>query len=160
MGNVDGNLTYFENTGTSTAPVFVARTGSANPFDAIDAGWRTAPALGDIDGDGTLRPRPSIDKLRTTARFVSLAGDLDLVVGQDGNLNYVENTGTSTAPKFVRPTGSANPFDGIFGGGSSTPALADLDNDGTLRPCPSIDKLRFHVLRRSQATWTSSWARI
>ena len=62
VGNDDGfALTYFENTGTSTAPVFVARTGSANPFDAIDAGWRTAPALGDIDGDGTLRPRPSID---------------------------------------------------------------------------------------------------
>jgi hypothetical protein len=55
-------------------------------------------------------------------------------VYQDGKLNYVENTGTSTAPKFVRPTGSANPFDGIFGGGSSTPALADLDNDGMAPP--------------------------
>jgi hypothetical protein len=86
VGDQDGLLHYIENTGTSTAPVFVQRTGSANPFDgidvgwdskpalgdldgdgtlidAIDAGWRTAPALGDIDGDGTLRPRPSIDML-------------------------------------------------------------------------------------------------
>ena len=54
-------LNYIENTGTSTAPAFVLRTGSANPFDAIDVGDEGAPALGNIDGDGTLRPRPSID---------------------------------------------------------------------------------------------------
>ena len=54
-----------ENTGASTVPVFVQRTGSANPFDGIivgiDVGRYSAPALGDLDGDGTLRPRPSID---------------------------------------------------------------------------------------------------
>ena len=58
-GDESDLLTYMENTGTSTAPVFVARTGSANPFDSMDVG-RT-PALGDLDGDGTLRPRLSID---------------------------------------------------------------------------------------------------
>ena len=85
-----------------------------------------------------------------------LAGDLDLVVGAgDGSLNYIENTGTSTAPVFVQRTGSANPFDGIKSGELSAPALADLDGDGTLRPRPSIDKLRPHVLRLAQATWTS-----
>ena len=31
------------------------------PFDGIDVGWDSAPALGDFDNDGTLRPRPSID---------------------------------------------------------------------------------------------------
>ena len=58
-------LNYVENIGTSTAPVFVQRTGSANPFDGIDLGENEniAPALADFDGDGTLRPRPSIDKL-------------------------------------------------------------------------------------------------
>ena len=62
MGNyLDGSLNYVENTGTSTAPAFVQRTGSANPFDGIDVGWESAPALADLDGDGTLRPRPSID---------------------------------------------------------------------------------------------------
>ena len=59
--NEDGLLNYMENTGTSTAPVFVARTGSANPFDGVDVGMDSAPALGDFDGDGTLRPRPSIN---------------------------------------------------------------------------------------------------
>ena len=63
VGNYDGELIYVENTGTSTAPVFVQRTGGANPFDAIDAGWRTAPALGDLDNDGTLIQCPSIHKL-------------------------------------------------------------------------------------------------
>ncbi len=71
---------------------------------------------------------------------MSLAGDLDLVVGNyDGNLNYMENTGTSTAPAFVLRPGSASPFDGIDVGSRIAPALADFDNDGTLRPRPSID---------------------
>ena len=71
---------------------------------------------------------------------MSLAGDFDLVVGnQTGSLTYIENTGTTTAPVFVQRTGTANPFDGIDVGGYSTPALADFDNDGTLRPRPSID---------------------
>ena len=63
MGNEDGLLNYIENTGTSTAPVFVVRTGSANRFDGIDVGYLSAPALGDLDNDGTLSPRPSIHKL-------------------------------------------------------------------------------------------------
>jgi len=74
--------------------------------------------------------------------FVACAGDLDLVVGDgDGLLNYIENTGTSTAPVFVPRTGSANPFNGIDFGEYSAPALGDLDNDGTLSPRPSIHKL-------------------
>ena len=76
-----------------------------------------------------------------TARFVSPAGDLDLLVGEwdGGKLNYMENTGTSMAPVFVARTGSANIFDGIDVGSFSRPALGDLDGDGTLRPRPSID---------------------
>jgi hypothetical protein len=87
---------------------------------------------------------------------VSLAGDLDLVVGDiTGALIYAENTGTSTAPAFVVRSGSANPFDGIDVGSASEFALGDVDGDGTLRPRPSIHKLQPHVLCLSQATWTS-----
>ena len=81
-----------------------------------------------------------------------LAGDLDLIAGGD---TYIENTGTSTRPEFVQMTGSANPFDGIVFSSYSTPALLDFDNDGTLRPRPSIDKLRLHVSCLPQAIWTS-----
>ena len=54
-------LNYVENIGTSTRPEFVKRTGNANPFDAI---YDETAALADLDGDGTLSPRPSINKLR------------------------------------------------------------------------------------------------
>ena len=57
VGNLDG-IIYMENNGTSTAPVFVRREGSANPFDGIDVGSLSTPALGDVDGDGTLRRCP------------------------------------------------------------------------------------------------------
>ena len=77
---------------------------------------------------------------------MSLAGDLDLVVGNyDGEPIYAENTGTSTAPVFVKRTGSANPMNDIGVGQATWPAVADIDGDGTLRPRPSIDKLRPHV---------------
>ena len=90
------------------------------------------------------------------ARFVSLAGDLDLVVGEwYGSLIYIENIGTSTAPVFVARTGSANPLDGIDVGVASAPALGDLDGDGTRKPRPSTDKLQPHALCLAQATWTS-----
>ena len=58
MGNYDGELNYIENIGTSAAPALVQRAGSTNPFDGIDVGDYSTPALGDFDGDGTLRPRP------------------------------------------------------------------------------------------------------
>ena len=82
---------------------------------------------------------------------------MDLVVGNlyGSQLTYMENTGTSTTPVFVQRTGSANIFAGIDIGDISRPALADFDNDGTLRPRPSIDKLCSHVFCLSQATWTS-----
>ena len=76
---------------------------------------------------------------------MSLAGDFDLVVGKySGDLYYYKNTGTA----FVLMEGDDNPFDGIDVGSDSAPALGDLDGDGTLGPCPSIDKLRQHVSRR------------
>ena len=123
------------------------------------------------------RVRRSIDCV--IAYFLSLAGDLDLVVGNlDGDLFYIENTGTPTAPEFVffyffpessysysylydddyvdddnvatvppsSQSSYSNPFDGIDVVRYSTPVLADLDNDGTLRPRPSIDGTSIDML--------------
>ena len=73
MGNYDGELNYIENTGTSAAAALVQRAGSTNPFDGIDVGDYSKPAFGDLDGDGTLRLRPSIERLRPHFTFLAQA---------------------------------------------------------------------------------------
>ena len=42
----------------------------------------------------------------------------------------------------------SNPFDGIYAGDYSAPAFGDLDNDGTLKPRPSIDGTSIDAVRR------------
>ena len=44
-----GELLYFENLAPGW---FARRTQDANPFDGIDAGSKSAPALADLDADG------------------------------------------------------------------------------------------------------------
>ena len=109
VGESDGTINYYENTGTGLAPAYTLRTGTGNPFGGIDVGTFSRPSLADLDGDG----------------------DLDAVIGENlGTLNYYENTGTGLAPTFTVRTGSANPFTGIDVGVSSATNLVDLDGDG------------------------------
>jgi uncharacterized protein (DUF2141 family) len=111
VGEQDGTLNYFENTGSAIAPVFTERTGAANPFNGVDIGSTSTPSFADLDGDG----------------------DLDAVAGaNDGTLHYFENTGTAIAPAFTERTGAANPFNGVDLGFASTPVFADTDGDGDL----------------------------
>ncbi len=105
VGEYEGNLQYFENTGTSTAPNFEAP--QLNPL-GLSAGYDiSSPNFADFDLDG----------------------DLDMLLGEYyGNFSYFENTGTANSPNFASP--QLNPF-----GLSATyyfafPALADFDNDG------------------------------
>ena len=111
VGSVFGELTYFKNTGTATAPAYALQVGTANPFNGINVIYTSAPTFADIDGDG----------------------DLDAIIGQgNGILRYYKNTGTATAPIYVEQTVAANPFNGIDVGSLSTPTLADIDGDGDL----------------------------
>ncbi|MFN9095273.1 MAG: FG-GAP-like repeat-containing protein, partial [Alphaproteobacteria bacterium] len=110
-GAEDGTLRAWRNTGSATAPAFTALTGSANPFNGIDVGYWSTPSLVDLDGDGRL----------------------DLISGElYGTFLAWRNTGSAGAPAFTALTDSANPFNSIDVGSTSTPSFVDLDGDGRL----------------------------
>ena len=116
VGKEAGTFGYVENTGSATAPSFTLRAdASENPFSGFDVGDESAPALGDVDGDG----------------------DLDLTSGnyggtgtnEYGELFYFENTGDLTRTvEFARA--SQDPFSVVGLPGDAVPALGDLDGDG------------------------------
>jgi hypothetical protein len=111
VGAVDGTLRYDKNTGSALAPVFVAQSGAANPFDGVDVGDASVPAFADLDADG----------------------DLDAVIGAaDGTIRYYKNTGSALAPVFTVQTGATNFFSAIDVGDQSAPSFVDVDGDGDL----------------------------
>ncbi len=110
LGEEDGGLSYFENTGSPAAPAFV-NAFKENPFVGHYVGSFTSLELADLDGDG----------------------DLDALAGrEEEGLVYFANTGSATAAAFVQRSGSADPFAAIATGGWAIPVLGDLDGDHDL----------------------------
>ncbi len=109
VGQQDGTVVFFRNTGTDTAPVFVRVDGAGNPLNAVDTGFLAAPTFVDIDNDG----------------------DFDAFVGaQDGSVLFYRNTGNPNAPAFSLETGTSDPFNGFDFGALSKPDFVDFDGDG------------------------------
>jgi hypothetical protein len=103
MGKFDGQFFVFTNDGSAATPSFAAPV----TIDGIDLGFKSKPALGDLDGDG----------------------DLDIVAGHtNGRLYSIENIGSWTSPDFA----AAVPIPGIQLSFDSAPTLGDLDGDGDL----------------------------
>jgi hypothetical protein len=102
VGESSGTINFFRNDGTPAEPRFTMVT---DEYEGMDVGRRSAPALGDLDGDG----------------------DLDLLIGsEDGPVVY-RNDGTRREPRWVLDTSLARslalpPF--------AIPAIFDIDRDG------------------------------
>ena len=102
------NFHFYERTADGGLTLRTARY-----LDGIDVGSESAPALGDLDGDG----------------------DLDLLVGskidpmtlRNARLFFFRNDGSAMAPQYVL----ADTLD-MPGSYHFAPALADLDDDGLL----------------------------
>ena len=88
---------------------YEGQLGASNPFNGVDVGTFSAPALVDIDNDG----------------------DFDAFIGESiGEHQLLENTGSNSNPVFAEQTGASNPFNGVDLGTDSKPAFVDIDNDG------------------------------
>jgi len=107
VGEYYGNLRYYQNTGTASAPQFA--TGVVNPFGLSAVDQIALPTLADLDNDG----------------------DYDLLVGEYyGAIKYFQNTGTATLPQFAAAV--TNPFGLSSLNQFHIPHLVDLDDDGDL----------------------------
>ncbi|MFN9628935.1 MAG: FG-GAP repeat domain-containing protein [Cyanobacteriota bacterium] len=105
IGNYDGNILFFRNTGTATHAAFA---GSSLGFGLPDVGFYASPQLVDMDADG----------------------DLDLFTGlRDGTTLFFRNTGTPSTAAFAGSSlGYGLPDVGSF----ASPTFADVDGDGDL----------------------------
>ncbi|MGD1715264.1 FG-GAP repeat domain-containing protein, partial [Dapis sp. BLCC M172] len=80
VGESEGNIVYFKNTGSVGNPSFAAPV--YNPFNLADVGIESKPAFADLDNDG----------------------DLDAFVGEwGGDIVYFKNTGSVGNPSFAAP---------------------------------------------------------
>ena len=102
LGNQDGTLLYFKNTGTFAVPVFTLVNAS---FLGFDAGENSTPYFHDIDQDG----------------------NVDLFVGErNGNINYFTGNGGISFSLTNEYFGGIN-VSSYFFNGFSIPSFATID---------------------------------
>ena len=107
IGNLDGQISFYENTGTKTSPAFRWMTDNvANIQPHLH--FSATPTFVDLDADG----------------------DFDLLVGSAfGRIIFYENQGSRLIPNFTFITST---FASLNLGSSCAPQFADYDHDGDL----------------------------
>ncbi len=112
VGDQYGTFTVLENIGTAYSPQFQTQAIVLNPFANFDVGYNSSVTFNDLDHDG----------------------DLDLISGnEEGFIQYFENIGSATAPKFIQHVDSnTNPFAGVDATYYGQMSLVDIDGDGDL----------------------------
>lgn len=105
VGNLNGQLVFFRNTGTATAPDFTLQD---SIYLSIPNGYYFTPFFVDVDGDG----------------------DKDLFAGMyDGSTKFFRNAGTPQTAQFVRQPFATDSIDVV---NNASPQFVDIDNDGDL----------------------------
>ncbi|MCK4644463.1 VCBS repeat-containing protein [bacterium] len=103
VGEDSGQISYYNNDGTSSVPSWTLVTTS---YNLITLSGNSAPAFCDKDNDG----------------------DFDMFVGEEnGQFSYYVNNGTSFVPSWTLVTTSYNSIDI---GSHATPVFCDIDADG------------------------------
>ncbi len=103
VGNLIGQVYFYRNTGTASAPNY---TLIDTMYNNIDVGDMCAPTFVDIDADN----------------------DFDLFLGNDlGVVWFYRNTGTAAVPAW---TLVSNNYNGIDVGDRNCPTFTDVDRDG------------------------------
>jgi hypothetical protein len=140
MAIINTTVQYFENTGTSTSPSFVERTGVNNPFDGVTNTKELA--FVDIDNDGDMD---------------AFSSNWDYVISED--CYFYENTGSAFAPSFSLDTVN-NPLDSVSTHLSAVTAPAnisahlsfvDMDNDGDMDCFAAVNG--YYAINLSDDLW-------